>query len=389
MTNTYFSLKHYDAIIVGARCAGAATALQLAQMGARVLLIDRDLPSNDTLSTHALMRPAISLMHDWGVLGDVINSGAPMITTTNFYYGTEKIPVSIKPDGEIKGLYAPRRGILDQILVDKAVEFGAEFHVGTTFDTAIMDTNGHVRGAVLRTPDGTMESVSSTVLIGADGRQSSVATNVGANLQAEGPERCAVLYGYFDGIPNDGYRWFFGDQNFSGAIPTNDGAHCVFAATRPDVFNATFSADPIGGMTGVIAQSDPELAETLLSNPQRGRLRRFGGAAGHMRECAGPGWALVGDAGYFKDPSTAHGITDAFLDAHRLAHALAYSPAYPVSYQQERNEISRPLFEITRKIAALDLSPEQLKEQHMKLHQCMKLEQATLQGAKRVSIAAE
>ncbi len=388
MTTNYFQRSFYDAVIVGARCAGAATALELARSGARVLIVDRDHPGNDTLSTHALMRPAVALLNDWGLLSEIEKARTALVDTTSFHYGTEKIAIDIKPDGAIKGLYAPRRGILDQILVDAAVAAGAELHSGVSFLSARKDMQGRVRGAVFAMPGGQQIAVSSGVLIGADGRQSSVARQVDAATQIEGRERTAVVYGYFDGIPNQGYRWFFGRNTYSGAIPTNAGAHCVFAGVRPDRFRDLIASELLRGMRAVLAQCDPELAEQLRTGPHDGRLRRYGGAPGHMRECAGPGWALVGDAGYFKDPSTAHGITDAFLDARRLARALQTDPSYPLSYQDERNAKSRRLFDVTRKIAALNWDFETLKSLHRDLNDCMKSEFADLRGPMPVPAAA-
>lgn len=365
---------HYDALIVGARCAGSATALQLARAGARVLMIDRDLPESDTLSTHALMRPAVTLLNDWGLLGKIEQTGAPLVTATSFHYGAESTPVLIRPHGGVQGLYAPRRYVLDRILADAAIRAGAELHTGVTFLDAKRDVCGRVVGARLATTDGSILDVSATILIGADGRMSSVACSVGAQMQAEAPERTAAIYGYFHGIENRGYRWYFGQQSYAGAIPTNDGNHCVFAAVRPEAFKTTFASDPLAGMAGIIAQCNEELATLLRGLPQSGRLRRYGGAPGHMRDCAGPGWALVGDAGYFKDPATAHGITDAFLDARRLARALAHTPDHPLDYQNERNAMSRPLFDVTRRIAALNWSLDEVKALHLQLNDCMKSE---------------
>ena len=379
---TRFEENHYDAIIIGARCAGSATALLLSRAGARVLLVDRDQPGNDTLSTHALMRPAVQLLHDWGVLDAVWQAGTPLIRHTTFHYGSEAIPVAIQPDGDVPGLFAPRRSLLDRVLADAAVEAGAELHTGVTFQDAIKDVYGRILGAELIHADGTAHTVYSRILIGADGRMSSVARSVGAHTRLVAPERSSLVYGYFDGLKNKGYRWYFGDASYAGAIPTNDGAHCIFAAVKPSEFKATFAADPISGMAGVIRQCDPELADQMRGLAVAGHLRRFAGAPGFMRDCAGLGWALVGDAGYFRDPSTAHGITDAFLDARRLTRAMERQPDRPVAYQTERDAMSRGLFDVTRKIAALDWDLDHAKALHRQLNTCMKLEIEDLQGGR-------
>ena len=97
MTDPAFARTHYDAIVVGARCAGAATALQIARAGGRVLVVDRDRPGTDTLSTHALMRPAVALLDAWGLIAAIERAGTPVIRTTSFSYGDETIPIAIKP----------------------------------------------------------------------------------------------------------------------------------------------------------------------------------------------------------------------------------------------------------------------------------------------------
>ena len=112
--------ERYDAVIVGARCAGAATAMLLARAGLRVLVVDREAYGRDTLSTHALMRGAVHQLHRWGLLDAVKASGAPAVRSSTFYYGDEAVRVPIKPRAGVDALYAPRRTVLDALLVDAA-----------------------------------------------------------------------------------------------------------------------------------------------------------------------------------------------------------------------------------------------------------------------------
>jgi flavin-dependent dehydrogenase len=116
----------YDVVVVGARCAGAATAMLLARAGLRVLAIDRQSYGSDTLSTHALMRPAVIQLSRWKLLDPLIQSGAPVITSTTFHYGEQEVPIAIRAEPGIPGLIAPRRTVLDRILVDAAASSGAE-----------------------------------------------------------------------------------------------------------------------------------------------------------------------------------------------------------------------------------------------------------------------
>ncbi len=318
--------SRYDAVVVGARCAGAATAMLLARAGARVLLVDRDARGADTLSTHALMRTAVMLLHRWGVLPEVIASGAPLVRRTVFRYGAEELAIDVKARDGVEGLYAPRRTELDRLLADAAMRAGADVRYGVSLEDLDIDLAGRVRGAHLRDRTGRIATVRADLLVGADGRASTVARLVGAETYAQSRRRTSTVYGYFVGVPNDGYRWLYQPGAAAGVIPTNNGASCVFASVPPSRFHERFAADQLGGMAAIIAAQDEQLAGFLLEAGPQERLRRFGGAPGHLRQSHGPGWALVGDAGYFKDPVTAHGISDALRDAELLARAADERP---------------------------------------------------------------
>ena len=363
----------YDALIVGGRVAGAATGLRLAVDGARVLIIDRDVAIGDTLSTHALMRPAVELLSRWGLLDCLVRDGTPYVRQAVFQYGLDRVNVPIRRTEASLGLIAPRRWLLDRTVLDAAVAAGAELSLGTALEGVIYDA-GRVAGATLRGANGKSYDVRADLIIGADGRGSRTAEAVGATLLAASPHRAATIYGYFPDIANQGYRWFFGDGALAGAIPTNDGLHCVFAACRPQEHKATF-ADPLVGMTAIIREFDPELADCVAAGPAE-RLRRFPGAPGHVHARVGAGWALVGDAAFFKDPATAHGITDALLDAHCLSDGLIRGDAR--TYAGERQAQSLAFFQITQRIASFGWKLDELRLLHARLNDCMKLEQEAI-----------
>src|SRR6516165_2297862 len=107
----------YDVIIIGARCAGAATALLLARSGAKVLVIDRQAYGSDALSTHALMRGGVLQLTRWGLIPDITSARTPAIRSATFHYGSEAIRVAIKPEYGAECLFAPRRTVLDRVLV--------------------------------------------------------------------------------------------------------------------------------------------------------------------------------------------------------------------------------------------------------------------------------
>ncbi len=213
------------------------------------------------------------------------------------------------------------------------------------------------------------------MVIGADGFRSTLAQQVGAPIYAQSLHRTAVLYGYFAGIENKGYHWYFQPGFSAGAIPTNDGLHCIFACVPPKQFQSRFGEGAFQGLLKLIGSADEALAGDLYAAGPQDGLHQFGGGRGHLRQSHGPGWALVGDAGYFKDPVTAHGISDALLDADRLAHAvLRGSERALADYQAERDHFAQPLSDVTDAIAALDWDLEEVKRLHVTLNQCMKAE---------------
>ncbi|MEZ5876373.1 MAG: FAD-dependent monooxygenase [Tepidamorphaceae bacterium] len=340
----------FDAVVVGGRVAGAATALMLARAGAKVLIAERDAEIGDTLSTHALMRPGVALLGKLGLLERLIDAGVPVVNRTRFHYGPEVIDIPVKPMDGVPGLIAPRRWLLDKVIIEAAAEAGAELRLATGFETCLRDEAGRVTGAVLHDRSGREYRVHAKLVIGADGRLSQVASDVGAEKIVQSPNRAATVYGYFPGVQEDGYRWYFGERVAAGVIPTNDGRHCIFTSVHPLAFMEHFGADLLGGMASILSRWDEGLAAHVATSEPDGKLRRFLGAPGHIRACAGPGWALVGDAGYFKDPATAHGITDALLDAERLARSFL-DTGTAESYQRERNAHALSLFAATQEIA--------------------------------------
>ncbi|WP_170575974.1 NAD(P)/FAD-dependent oxidoreductase [Ruegeria atlantica] len=366
--------QKYDAIVVGARVAGATTAMLLARGGARVLLVDRETEIQDTLSTHALMRPAIHLLAHWGVL-EAVKVSTPAVNATQFVYGDEVFDISLKPDAGYEGLYAPRRWLLDKVLGEAAQEAGVELKTATVCCEVLRGPDNRVTGVVLMDRDGNRHPIHADLVVGADGRNSTVAKLVRARETIRSNIHSACAYAYVDGIPNCGYRWFYDVNAAAGLIPTTNDQHCLFAACPPQAFKTRFGSDVCSGLRDQLRRWDTEVAEHLDHRSFVEKPKRYLGAAGHMRHCAGPGWALVGDAGYFKDPLTAHGITDALRDAHFLVETAVTKGFGDLSdYQHTRNQLSANLFQITSEIASFDWTLEQLKGLHMRLNDEMKAE---------------
>jgi len=364
--------ERYDAIVVGARCAGAATAMLLARRGLRVLLFDRDRRGADTLSTLALMRAGVLQLRRWGLLEQVRASGAAAIRSTSFVYGDEVITVPIKSRDGVDALYAPRRTSLDVLLADAAAAAGAEVRYGPRLVDLIRGSNGRVAGVILEDRSRSVHRVAADLVIGADGLRSTVAQKVDAPTYREGRHACGVVYAMWRGLANAGNRWYYRPGISVGAIPTNDGVTCVFVAIPPARFHQELRPDFAAGYRRAVTECAPALAAELLDASPAEPFRGFPGHPGVMRQSHGPGWALVGDAGYFKDPITAHGISDALRDAEFLARAVERgSDRALAAYQSNRDELSRELFEITDVIAGFEWDLDRIKPLHKALSVAM------------------
>jgi flavin-dependent dehydrogenase len=389
MDTLYSFEPRYDAVIIGGRCAGAATALLLARSGAKVLMVDRQTYGSDTLSTHALMRGAVLQLTRWGLIPDITAAGTPAIRSTTFHYGSEAIQVAIKPAHGVECLFAPRRTVLDRLLVDAAREAGAEVRHGVVLSELLFASDGRVIGVSLKDAGGSTMTVRSDIVIGADGRQSTVAQLVRARAYVEGSNASGIVFGYFENLPQDGLHWYFAENVAAGVIPTNTG-HCVFAAVPAQRFSATFRGEIRRGFLQVLDASSPELRADVERGTLIGRLRGFGGAPGYLRQCHGAGWALVGDAGYFKDPLTAHGITDALRDADLLSRTIVAGGTRALAaYQRDRDALSLPFLRITDAIASFAWDLHQVKQLHADLSAAMKAETNHVAGLSHLpSLAA-
>ncbi|MGB9226313.1 FAD-dependent oxidoreductase [Mycobacterium sp.] len=385
---------NYDAIVVGGRCAGAATAMLLSRGGMRVLVVEATRPGSDTLSTHALMRGGVLQLHRWGLLDAVVAAGTPAIVSTEFAYGDDIETVDIRPSGGISALRAPRRTVLDALLLEAARTAGAEVRAPARVTRLLTDGSG-VRGIEgIERGTGTRFRATAPLTIGADGRNSTIAQAVGAPFRRRGTASGAIVYGYFPGLARDRYQWAYRQGVTAGVVPTGDGLACVWSGSASDRFARQRSAGLDATYRSLLAEATPELARSIADTPPVGTLRGFPGQPGWIRASAGPGWALVGDAGYFKDPITAHGITDALRDADLLARAVLEAPRGGQAqlsalhdYERTRDRLSEPLFDITERIASYRWDLDELRGHLRELSQAMRPEVDALRALDQMPAA--
>jgi 2-polyprenyl-6-methoxyphenol hydroxylase-like FAD-dependent oxidoreductase len=355
----------YDAIVVGARCAGSPTAMLLAQKGYKVLVVDRATFPSDTLSTHIVHPPGVAVLRRWGLLDRLTATGCPPIDTYAFDFGPFTISGAPGTDDSPVS-YCPRRIVLDKLLVDGASEAGAEVREGFTVEDIVVE-DGRVTGVRGHSKGGTAVTEQADVVIGADGRSSLVARAVKPAQYNEKPKLLCGYYSYWSGLPMDGrFEVYIRPERGFAAAPTNDDLTLVvggwpfaeLAANKNDIegnYMKMFEAAPDFETRMRGAKRESRIVGTAVPN--------------YFRKPFGPGWALVGDAGYNKDFITAQGITDAFRDAELCVSAFDKSrsggrafDATMGEYQSTRDEHVFPLFEFTCQLATLEPPPAEMQQ---------------------------
>ncbi len=374
-TNLAPQRSHYDVVIVGARVAGAATAMLLARAGLDVLVVDRSHYGADTLSTHLLMRAGLWQLHRWGLLPSIVEADTPEITATSFHYGEDAVHLPITGEGPVGGLYAPRRTLLDPVLADAACRAGAEVVHGARVTGLLRSRQSRVTGVTIRVRDTTLE-VEADLVVGADGLNSTVAQTVRAPIYRQGNHAAAAIYTYVAGVSDAGYDNYFTPGIAAGTIPTNSGLVCVFVSLPPERFAAEARGAVPMAWHSVLHEVNPAAAHRIRRGEIAAPFRSFPGRPGFFRTSHGPGWALVGDAGHYNDSLTAHGMTGALRDAELLAAAVLADDL--PTYQQARDVLAAPIYTLTDQIASLAWSLEDLQAYHIDLSRAYKREAQTV-----------
>ena len=356
----------YDAIIVGARCAGSSTARLLARRGFKVLLVDRATFPSDTISTHILWPHGAEILAQWGLLDMLAGTGLPPICRRmTFDVGPFALRGTIPDANDGMGGFCPRRTVLDSLLMKAAAECGVEVRESFTVDELLMtdDTVVGVRG---HGKGGTAVEERARVVIGADGVNSFVARAVRAPEYDVRPVAACCYYSYFSGLAQDDIELYVRDHCAFGGAPTNHGLHLVMVNWPTGDFPRV-RADIDGHVWRALEKSSDFLARVRQGH-REDKWYGTAGVPGYFRKPYGRGWTLVGDASYNRDPITAQGISDAFIDATMLAEALSTWLSGTGTFEElmeaheaARNERVRPMYEFTNQLATLEPPPPRMQ----------------------------
>ena len=316
-------MDDFDVVIVGARCAGSTLATLLARRGLRVCLLDRAAFPSETPSTHVIQPNGVAILARLGVLERLDARGAARIDRLTMVHGAARIDAGPAAD-PFPGMCV-RRVTLDAVLVDAARAAGVDVRTNCAVSEVIRD--GH-RVVGVHTPNG---AVRAGLVVGADGRRSTVAAAVQAREYHRTPQGRVPVWGYFSGVADREGRLrlgLFGESALL-ACPTDAELYMACVAV-PEAQREQFLADRTTNFTTGLRQW-PELADVLRDAKPEGPLRVMARWHGYFRTATGPGWVLVGDAGHFKDFTPAQGISDAFRQAQTLADAIATHAGDPDS----------------------------------------------------------
>jgi flavin-dependent dehydrogenase len=347
----------YDVIVVGARCAGASLAMLLARAGHRVALLDRTSFPSDTMSTHFLWQRGGARLRAWGLLDRLEARGCAPIREITFDVGPVQMTGIGPAIGSVTDTYCPRRTVLDGLLAEAAVESGADLIEGFAVRDVLRSGSQvvGVRGSLRRSGE---TSLRASVVVGADGLHSTIARKVSARAYREHAPLTAVYYSYWSGLGDLGATFHARPGRLILVWPTNDDLTCIYVAWPRREFRQVRT--DVAGSFDAALKLVPALYDAAASGRKEERFTGTGDLPNLYRASAGPGWALAGDAGHHKDPSTGMGMSDAFLAAELLAEAIhdGLAGSRPMDdalagYQRRRDALTADGFELALSTARL------------------------------------
>ncbi len=361
----------YDVIVIGARAAGSPTAMLLARSGLKVLLVDRSKFPSDTLSTHQIQIKGTAALKRWGLYDRLLATNCPPVKQASFTFGDVTVRGKFPPLEEADAILCPRRYRLDKILVDAALEAGAEMREEFLVDGLIYDGDrlkgirGHSKKG--ETGEGVEVGEKAQIIVGADGKHSIVAREMRAEEYKQKSAQTCAYYTYWEGMSLSGGELYALPQAIVGICPTNDGLTMIYTGYPITRFQEI--RKNIEKTFWETIDSIPGLAERVHHGRQAERFYGTADLPAYYRQSHGPGWALVGDAGLALDPITGQGIGNAFRDAERLSKAIIEAISGKCSYEEalstyghQRDEETLPMYEFTGQTAAfLPPSAEQIE----------------------------
>jgi len=315
--------ENFDVVIVGARCAGASLGALLARRGLNVALVEQTTFPRETLSSHLFETDALAFLDRLGLAEQIRATGAPLINQAEMRFNDLFMSVALpQRNGDIGGVASVRRHLLDSMLAQAAEEAGASVQMATKA-TALLTEVGRVVGVRVAS-NGTETELRASLVVGADGRNSSVARLCGSRKYNVTSNERVVYWGYFEGAdsgPTPTFRFNRWDDRFVLALPTDSGLYQVGVWPEKSELER-FGGDHEALFVDQYKRCEP-IAESVAGARRVGKLAGAVKWEGFFREASGPGWVLAGDAGHFKDPAPGRGIGDALLQADALAPAIA------------------------------------------------------------------
>lgn len=355
----------------------------LARCGYEVLMVDRAPRGADTVSTHTLLRSGVLQMTRWGLLGALAESDTPPIRKVTLGFGSDLVPIDLSEDFGVDALYAPRRTFLDGLMQRSAEQAGVEYCDRTRAIELLHDGTGRVEGARLEVGSYS-GAVRARYVVGADGAFSRVAKLVDARSYRYDEPKNAIRYAYYQGLDIDGVHFQFTPGVTAGLIPTNQNLVCVYLGLpAPEMRRIRSEADFLARVEG----SHPAIRDHVQATSRVSPFRGTPGLPGFLRQPWGPGWALVGDAGYTKDPVSAHGMSNALRDAELCARALDVAMTSPqagaealTGYRETRDRVSRRMLDSTWRLAGYEWDARQASELMREVSASVKAECEMIDG---------
>ena len=346
----------YDVIIVGGRLAGAATGMLLAREGLRALVVDRTHFPSDTLSSHQLQPPGVARLRRWGLLDRLDATGTPPVRDVRFDINGVALAGQFPDIAGAAALYSPRREVLDTLLVEAAREAGAEVREDTIVDELLL-SEGRVRGIRSRRKgSSTASDDHAALVVGADGKHSTVARTVGAPSHRSRSARSLGFYCYWRDVELSAGELYNRDRRVAGAWPTDQGMVVTYVGWPASEFDA-FRTDPAGHVLDTL-DACGTLGARIRAGHRVGPVRGTSDLPNEIRVSSGPGWALAGDAGLVMDSITGQGMGHALRDADLLSDAIISGlgggglDRALARYVKERDKQTKAMFDFTVRIAS-------------------------------------